>query len=169
MDRLRHPSRALILAQFPKDGLLLDPKAIKSAIETQLNTHDAHGQRLTRPSREGERSITGTGRILRADAYPYMLYTSYNPDGLSPIPDPEVYRAMSYPRELAGKSMDLAEGIWLLGERGDYSALVQAFDPIKPMTTTSYSYEHNRGVMPASAPDNHRVAALRTLIRLGLF
>jgi hypothetical protein len=165
---IQHPSRSILLSHFPEDGLLLNPETIKLAIEAQLDARNALKYLTSRPSREGKEPIRGMSRIFRAKTYPYILLTSYYPDGQSPIPDKEVYRAMSFPREFAHANMDFAEGLWVVGERGKYRALVQALDPSRPKSTRSFSYEHNQEIMPPNAPDNHRAAAMRTMSRLGL-
>lgn len=122
--------------------------------------------------------FSGVSRIHRATHEPLVILTSYVPDGdqeAGPIPDREHYRALSLLPRLRGFSVNHAEGIWISGTEGNYTAMVQAIDPKiqtndnpNPKVTTGQSYEHRGGVMPASEPDFLRVAATRAMIRLGL-
>lgn len=150
-------TRMELLAKFPRDGLLLDPEAIIWAIRRELNL---------RPAEIGRSSIQ-----FRSEEYPFILLTSYQPTlDSTPIPQREVYRAMSFhPRIVTAKTQptsDHAEGVMVLGTDPVYRTFVQAIDPLKPGPTAIRDYPGN--IMPSKEPDNFKIAAMRSLSRLGL-
>lgn len=182
LRHLQHPDQAAVVDQFPKAGLKLDPQEIKSAIETQLTALGTPSFRTVRRTgtqyRPEQAIFSGVSRVHKATTEPFIILTSYVPDRdqeAGPIPDRETYRALSLPPKLRGFSVDHAEGIWISGTAGKYTAMVQAIDPriqtadsSRQKVTTGQSYEHRGGIMPASEPDFFKIAAMRALIRLGL-
>lgn len=149
-------TRMELLARFPRDGLFLDPEAIIWAIRRELNL---------RPAEMGRDSIQ-----FRSAEYPFILLTSYQPTlDSTPIPT-EVYWAMSFHPGImtaeAQPTRDHAEGLMVFGRDPVYRTFVQAKDPLKPGPTGIRDYPGN--VMPPKEPDNFKVAAIRSLGRLGL-
>lgn len=171
MEVLLHPSRAMLLAKFPSTGLELDSHSIRTAIESQLEVRNAPVTDTQRPSRPDERPIRGLSRLFRAASSPYLFVTSYEPQGSAPIPDREVYRAMSFPPETMGTtpkpSADKADGLLVFGTHPRYTVFVQAEDPFKQHHIRGLR-DYRDNVMPPTEHDNFKVAAIRALTRLGL-